>query len=64
MSCAQHWNCGFRVLNFTEARFQVVQYGRIYMEKLNGSFLSGDMGKPAAHSAGLLAQLNSAGSTP
>ena len=33
--------------------FEVVQDGRIYIEKLNGPFLFGDKGTPAEYSAGL-----------
>ena len=33
--------------------FEVVQDGRIYIEKINGPFLFGDKGTPAEYSAGL-----------
>jgi len=33
--------------------FEVVQDGRIYIEKINGPFLFGDKGAPAEYSAGL-----------
>jgi hypothetical protein len=33
--------------------FEIVQDGRIYIEKLNGPFLFGDKGTPAEYAAGL-----------
>jgi hypothetical protein len=33
--------------------FEPVQDGRIYIEKINGPFLSGDKGTPAEYAAGL-----------
>jgi hypothetical protein len=42
--------------------FEVVQDGRIYIEKINGPFLYVDRGTPAEYSAGLSSRSNAAGS--
>jgi hypothetical protein len=42
-----------RLLEHAHA-FKPIQDGRIYIEKLNGPFLSGDKGTPAEYSAGLM----------
>ena len=41
-----------RLLEHAQA-FEPIQEGRIYIEKLNGSFLFGDKGTPAEYAAGL-----------
>ena len=41
-----------RLLEHAQA-FEVIQDGRIYIEKINGPFLFGDKGTPAEYKAGL-----------
>ena len=41
-----------RLMEHAQA-FEPIQYGRIYIEKINGPFLFGDKGTPAEYSAGL-----------
>jgi hypothetical protein len=41
-----------RLLEHAQA-FEVIQDGRIYIEKINGPFLFGDNGTPAEYKAGL-----------
>ena len=41
-----------RLLEHAHA-FEVIQDGRIYIEKINGPFLFGDKGTPAEYKAGL-----------
>ena len=44
--------CARRLMEHAQA-FEPIQDGRIYIEKINGPFLFGDMGTSAEYSAGL-----------
>ena len=49
-----------RLMQHAQA-FEPIQDGRIYIEKLNGPFLSGDKGTPAEYAAASSARLAWAG---